>query len=231
MAKEVKRTVEEWTFFRANLRRLMKEASLTGKEMAELIGVSSNYISKILCGHSTPGISTQERIADCFGVSANSLFFEEDRARVAKWKAFGNSVRAARESRGWTCEYTAHLLKLDPVDYRIIEKGDRNITGSMKKRVCDLFDLNQHGKAEPATQAEEVKKVPKKRTTIAQVVVTQPAKQANKAVSVAEDLSNEIIDMIIKHVTDLKVSKDSQIKVYRAFSKLRMRREELEIFG
>ena len=240
MAKsaQIKKSSEEWTNFRSNFRRLMADEAITGKDMAELIGVSSNFVSKILCGKAYPGRDTVASIADCFGVSTSSLFFEEDRAKVAEWKAFGNAVKKARKDKGWALEYTAKLLSLDPVDYGIIEKGDRSISGPTKTRVCNLLGLNQRKPADSSSRkSEEVRKskaeVSKtqapERTTIMQTTVKAPAKKSKKAS--AFELSDETIDFIMLNVKCLPASEDEQRRIFREFANLRMSREEAMLFG
>lgn len=241
MAKSahIKKTDEEWTNFRSNLRRLMTEGSLSGKEMAELIGTTNGYVSKILCGRVNPGADTLANIADCFGVSASSLFFDEDRAKVAEWKAFGSAVKKARQDKGWALEYTARCLSLDPVDYGIIEKGDRSISGPMKIRVCNLLGLNQHKPVADSSskKSEEVRK-PKavnkqtkapERTTILQTSVKVPAKKSKK--TAAYELSDETISIVMLNIKSLPIPEDTQRKVFREFANLRISREEKMLFG
>lgn len=231
-SKGINKREEEWNNFRKNFRRMQVEAGLSGREMAELVGVSPNYISKIHCGHAKPSQTTAEKIADCFGVSASSLFYDENMAKAAEWKAFSNAVKNARQAKGWSLEYTAHILKLDPVDYRIVEKGDREISGPIRRNVCSLFDLNTAtGKPKTATikpkAEEETKKAEIKRPSSTRDNTATPAKETAEM----DLISCEMIEVIIKGVRKLPASTSMQKEIFRTFSELRIRKEEKALFG
>lgn len=58
--------------FSENLKRLRKEAGMTQRGLAKLVGVSSNYISKLENG-GNPKLIVLVNLADVFNVTCNFL--------------------------------------------------------------------------------------------------------------------------------------------------------------
>jgi transcriptional regulator with XRE-family HTH domain len=59
------------------LRRLRKAKKLTGLQLAELVGVSNNTISKVENGSQNAGRKLAQRLADALGVSIQELMSSE----------------------------------------------------------------------------------------------------------------------------------------------------------
>lgn len=58
--------------FSENLKRLRKEAGMTQRELAKLVGVTSSYISKLENG-GNPKLIVLVNLADVFNVTCNFL--------------------------------------------------------------------------------------------------------------------------------------------------------------
>lgn len=58
------------------LRELRVKNKLTQKELAEIIGVTPDYISQIERGR-IPGMETAIKIADLFGLTIDEIFFNK----------------------------------------------------------------------------------------------------------------------------------------------------------
>jgi transcriptional regulator with XRE-family HTH domain len=57
---------------RTRLRDYMERCRMKQKDLAALLGVTDAYLSQILSGRRSPGLSTALRIEDCTGVPARS---------------------------------------------------------------------------------------------------------------------------------------------------------------
>lgn len=72
--RNVERTEETWrTEFGHNLRHAMNRAGMQARQLALLVGVSPQMISRYCNGKSTPSYYIVERIADVLGCSMSEL--------------------------------------------------------------------------------------------------------------------------------------------------------------
>lgn len=60
----------------SKLKELRLKNKLTQRELAEIIGVTPDYISQIERGR-TPGMDTAIKIADLFGMTIDEIFFNK----------------------------------------------------------------------------------------------------------------------------------------------------------
>ena len=65
--------------FGKRLRRIRRSKDLTQEQLADMVGVSTEFISNIERGINAPSFDTLERIADTLNMQVNLLFdFTED---------------------------------------------------------------------------------------------------------------------------------------------------------
>lgn len=68
------------TLFGKNLRKIRRRKDLTQEKLAEMLGVSVEFVSNMERGVNAPLFETIEKIANPFDLSAAQLFnFEEDK--------------------------------------------------------------------------------------------------------------------------------------------------------
>lgn len=66
--------------FGKNLRKIRRRKDLTQERLAEILGVSVEFVSNMERGVNAPSFETIEKIAKAFDLSATQLFdFEEDK--------------------------------------------------------------------------------------------------------------------------------------------------------
>lgn len=194
---------EQFEIFRQNLTSLRKDAGLTAKELCEMIGISHSYISNIENGRDKPSLALAEKIADAFGLPLKDMYISErDRKREAR-RAYGRSLMKKRMNKGLTLSTVAGALGTTVAVYKEVEAGDCSVSDSWKRTLAVLY-----GEDKPAPVKEEPKKVEPTAT-----------------------IPDEIVDVILKHVTDLNVSTDIQKRVVRYFSEVELANRERRLFG
>ena len=68
------------TLFGKNLRKFRRRKDLTQEKLAEVLGVSVEFVSNMERGVNAPSFETIEKITNAFDLSAAQLFdFEEDK--------------------------------------------------------------------------------------------------------------------------------------------------------
>lgn len=78
------------------LKELIKKSDLTGKEIAEKIGISITAMSSIVNEKSTPSLETYKKIADLLGVGLSDLFEDKNDTHPSPVHGFlkvGDSIR------------------------------------------------------------------------------------------------------------------------------------------
>jgi len=64
------------------LRELLKEKNMTGKQLAEQVGISTVAVSKIVSGNSFPRPEVLRKIAEALDVELRDLFTPEGEAQA-----------------------------------------------------------------------------------------------------------------------------------------------------
>lgn len=201
-----KLTDEQGKVFGAEMKRLRKEAGMTTGEFAFYIGVSQAYVSNLECGSRKPSPQLAERIAEVFDLTIDDMLKPYD-AKVSEERiAFGKKLARARADKGYSVSLVAGALGIPTAVYKEYEQGACSITEREVKVLNKLLGLVE----EPApTEAEEVV----------------------EAVEETVDVPTEICDIIMEHIADLKVDKDTQKKIWRYFVNMKLDAEERRLFG
>lgn len=207
--------------FSKNMRIFQEKEDLTVKELAELLGVSSGYISNIKAGQYKASPRIVEELSKLSKIPESVLLTDPEDVVWAERKEFGKRCRKARSSLGYT-----------------------------KKQVCDFAGigtsriLDEIESGQCSTTPEQREKLEKllfpKMTVVAEATPTPEAEKP--AETVKEDKSEvvakteagipyEVIDVVIKHVKDLNVSEDIQRKVFRSLSEYVTALKEEALFG
>lgn len=119
--------------FSQNLRRLRLEKGLTQEQLAEMLGVSPQSVSRWECGNTLPDVMLLPQIARLYSVTVDDLYREEARAYpsyaqrlLAVYEASGRAedfLAAEQEfARIFTGEHTADDLRAWGVLYHYMMK-------------------------------------------------------------------------------------------------------------
>lgn len=82
------------------LKRIRKEKRLLQEEIAHLAGVTTQYISFIECGRSTPSLEVTRALATALGVTVDELLREDQPGDSAAQPAAGAPDRPDRQPNG-----------------------------------------------------------------------------------------------------------------------------------
>lgn len=193
--------------FGAEMRRLRKEAGLKTTEFAKYVGVTPTYISNLELGNRKPSPQLAERIANAFDLKVSDMIVSQtEREREARVN-YGKALARRRNEKGYSMSLVAGALGIPVAVYKEYEQGLCSIP---ERNMNTLYKLlsNDDVKAEEPKPIE-VKAVEEK----------------------AGDVPSEICDIILGHITDLKVDKDTQKKVWHYFSRVKLDAEERRLFG
>ena len=205
VSSNARMTDAELKVFSAEMKRLREEAGMTTRMFAEYVGVSASYISTIENGHNKPSPELAERIASAFDLSVDEMLVPYAEKERAKREEYGKTLAKHRAEKGFPSALVAGALGIPTSVYKEYEQGLCSIT---ERNVATLNSLLGIGEDKPI----EVEQV-----------VEEPVK--------VEVVPSEICDIILGHITDLKVDKDTQKKVWHYFTKVRMDAEERRLFG
>lgn len=197
--------------FGAEMRRLRKEAGMTTAEFANYMGVTATYISNLELGNRKPSPQLAERVASAFSTNvADMLVPYEEREREARVN-FGKALRNRRTEKGLTVQVVAGALGIPSEVYREYESGLCSIPEHKLNTLRILLSGNEKAEELKPVEVEEL-----------------------KPVEATEDQSlipTAICDVILEHVTDLKVEVSVQKELWRFFSRLKLDAEEKRLFG
>lgn len=194
--------------FGAEMKRLRKEAKLSTADFAKYMGISQAYVCNLESASRKPSPELAKRIADAFDSTVDEMCIPHSEKIAEERRAYGKKIREARRAKGYSVNLVAGALGIPPTVYNEYELGLCSITDRNIVTLNNLLDIGKP-KAEP-------KEEPK----------TEP-----KAEKVASETPTEICDIILEHITDLKVDKDTQKKVWHYFSRLKLEAEERRLFG
>lgn len=89
--------------FSNNLRRLRLEKGLTQEQLANVLGVSTQSVSRWECGNTLPDVMLLPQIARLYGVTVDDLYREEARA----YPSYAQRLLAVYEASGRTEDFLA----------------------------------------------------------------------------------------------------------------------------
>lgn len=201
-----KMTEAQSKVFGAEMRRLRKEARLTTAEFAKYLGVSSTYISNLELANRKPSPQLAKRIAETFDLTVSDMLIPHTEREVAEREKFGKVLAKHRAEKGYSTALVAGALGIPTSVYKEYEQGTCSIT---ERNLATLNSLLGIGEEKP----KEV-----------ELVVEEPTE-------VKEEVPAEICDIILGHITDLKVDRDTQKKVWHYFSTIKLSAEERRLFG
>ena len=82
--------------FSRNLRQLRIEKNLTQEQLANVLGVSAQSVSRWECGNTLPDVLLLPQIARLYGVTVDDLYKEEARA----YPSYAQRLLAVYEASG-----------------------------------------------------------------------------------------------------------------------------------
>ena len=199
-------TDAESEVFGAEMRRLRKEAKMTLTEFGKYVGVTPTYISNLELATRKPSPQLAEKIANAFDLKVSDMLVSQSEREQEARVRYGKALSKRRMEKGYSMSLVAGALGIPVAVYKEYEQGlcsipERNIA----TLACLLSDDKE-------TKVEEPK----------------PIEVAKEVVS---DVPTEICDIILGHITDLRVDKDTQKKVWHYFSKVKLDAEERRLFG
>lgn len=204
-----KMTEAQSKVFGAEVKRLRRDAGLSISQFAEVIEISSSYVANIEGGHKKPSPQLADRIARTFNMTVEQMLTpQSEREREARIN-FGKAIAKRRNERGYSMSLVAGALGIPVAVYKEYEQGlcsipERNIE-TLHKLLVD----------EHKPQAEEPKPV-------------EPAEDSRDS---GDAMPAKICDIILEHVTDLKVDKSIQKEIWHYFSRVKLDAEERRLFG
>ena len=89
--------------FSRNLRRLRLQKNLTQEQLANLLGVSVQSVSRWECGNTLPDVMLLPVIAKLYGVIVDDLY----RADATGYPSYAQRLLAVYEASGWTEDFLA----------------------------------------------------------------------------------------------------------------------------
>ena len=196
-------TAEQAAVFRKEMKRLRKEAGFTTKQFSEYIGVSQSYLINIESGNRKPSPQLAERIAEAFGITVNDMYISQDERVRAERERYGKELAFHRNRKGFSSKLVAGALGIPVEVYKEYEQGLCSIT---ERNVVTLNALLGIGESIDEPKVEVAEKV-------------------------EGDVSLEICNIILEHITDLQVDKDTQKKVWRYFTDMKIDADEHRLFG
>lgn len=199
-------TEAQGKIFGNEMRRLRKNAGLTVKGFAEYVGISATYVTNLELGYKKPSPQLAERIADTFDLTVSDMLIPHIEREIAEREKFGKVLAKHRAEKGYSSALVAGALGIPTSVYKEYEQGTCSIT---ERNIATLNKLLGIGEEKPKEVEAVVKEV----------------------VEVKEDVPTEICDIILGHVTDLNVDKDTQKKVWHYFSTVKLNAEERRLFG
>ena len=220
------RTKAEKANFVSNMIRLQEENNVASKDLAEMIGVSSNYISKIRCGRTDPTDRIAKSLSELFGVKIDALYVSKEEADRTAWEKYGRKLKAARRKRGMSVTDVSKYLGCTNLVYEEMEAGKCSTSDSFKEKLSKLF-FNEPVVYHADTEIRLMEKA--KSPASSQKAENQPVILSERPSS--EGISIEVADVIVRHVKDLNVSTDIQRKVFRELSAYLLRIQEEKLFG
>ena len=205
-----KLTQAEAENFAKNMAAFQAAENLTNKDLGDFLKVSANYISQLRSGKAKPSERIIAAVSDLTGTKAEDLAKSPEERQAKEMKAYGHKVRNARHEKGFSQNEMSDYLHTTKMVYAEIEAGQFMPAGSMKEKLEKILDL-------------KTAKMPAE--------LDAPSTQTLKTESRTDGDLYEAIDVVLSHVTDLKVSKEVQRKIFRTFSEYQTQKREEALFG
>ena len=89
--------------FSRNLRRLRQEKNLTQEQLANMLGVSTQSISRWECGNTLPDVMLLPEIAQLYGVTIDDLYRKE----ITGYPSYAQRLLAVYEASGRAEDFLA----------------------------------------------------------------------------------------------------------------------------
>lgn len=195
-------TNEQVKVFSKELHKLRTEAGLSAKDLAELVGISQMYVYNLENGKRRPSPQLVDRVASAFGIRASDIFNPPRREPSRERVEYGRKLLMGRINKGYTRSMVAGALGIPVSVYVEFERGECSITDRQKELLEKLLDIGEKPAVE--TRAKET--------------------------PVAED-PIDVCNIILEHIKDLKVDSETQKKVWRYFTYMKISEEERKLFG
>ena len=206
---------QECINFVKNLILFQREKALTNADIASVLEVSPTFICSIRNGRQKPSERIIKGVSDLSGIKVADLLEDPDNLRMKEWAAYGKRLRKARKNRGMTQVDVANYLGVPKLVYVEMEEGKCSTTEDFKKKLDKLFFAEI-----TVYQTKPEYKTP-----------SDDEKPAQNAAPETAEIPLDIIDVVIKHVKDLKVSEDIQRKIFRSLSEYQLAKREETLFG
>lgn len=124
--------------FSTNLKVLMSQKGLNGKQLANQLGVSPSTVSMWLTGRSKPNIDTLDKIAEVLQVSTESLI--TTRTQYAM-KRLALNLRRLREEANVTSRTVGYVLGIGG-RYGILESGECDtVNPDHIEQIAEYFEV------------------------------------------------------------------------------------------
>ncbi|MFW5840283.1 MAG: helix-turn-helix domain-containing protein [Planctomycetota bacterium] len=121
------------------LRQYMKAEKITGRELADRVGLTNVSISRILNGKQQPSRANAERLAEVFGVNAGQFYQSGSGAGPSNFD--GWALAALRKDRGLDAEALA--LRVDAPARWIaeLEAGSVSCDRAQRRRLAEALEV------------------------------------------------------------------------------------------
>ena len=137
--------------FSDNLRRLRLEKSLTQEQLAEMLGVSAQSVSRWECGNTLPDVLLLPEIAKIYGVTVDDLYREE----VSAYPSYAQRLLAVYEASGRTEDFLAAEQEFARIQPEAMTADDKRAWGVLYHYMMKHCASEAKRKLEEAMEAAD----------------------------------------------------------------------------
>lgn len=139
----------EHNMFSENLRRLRLEKNFTQEQLAEVLGVSAQSVSRWECGNTLPDVLLLPEIAKIYGVTVDDLYREE----VKAYPSYAQRLLAVYEASGRTEDFLAAEQEFSRMQAEAVTADDKRAWGVL------YHYMMKHCASEAKRKLEEAEKM------------------------------------------------------------------------
>lgn len=138
--------------FSRNLRRLRLEKKLTQEQLANILGVSVQSVSRWECGNTLPGVMLLPEIACIYGVTVDDLY----RVDVKGYRSYAQRLLAVYEASGRTEDFVAAEQEFSRMSANELTADDLRSWGVLHHYMMQHSAARAQQKLEQAMRHQDV---------------------------------------------------------------------------
>ena len=151
-------------------------------------------------------------------------------------KELGAKIKKNRIALGFSPKQVAGALGIVTSVYKEMEAGDTSIGDWQLQILETMLRLNETDDVDAEPAEKEKLETPEEKPAAIEIAIYEdeeigPADVENDNQRIKVGLSSEDVDILIEHITDIKISKQDQRRLFRALSAEKAAILEKELFG